>query len=334
MRASKPPRTRNPSPKALENFGTMENIKQIKKASVEEKDIIYSQMLDISDDPSQILGGNQEPKTETDSEINEGTCSMCKTKEKGFDCGICLESQCQKCDKIKEGTAEWHYYYYQMRTADIDDEATLACWNCRGNTEMEAMYKKVLERNTHLEKAAKEKMGKLKLEIMQRKIIKELTEEKINMLEELTKLNKTVAEKDSEIITLKERLLVKDKPENREEREPTLGDGMEPVSDAEEEFDDDELAYVPERNNEIKNISSKNIMTSIGKGFEMCKNRSECTNETVEVGIKCRKLHIEEREYKKNKGRSKQRKRKRNQHKETKRRGTILQTPLLWNMQI
>ena len=64
--------------------------------------------------------------------------------------------------------------------------------------------------------------------------------------------------------------------------------------DTEEEYEKE-----PKLEKEITEKHKKHAAKNMPKGVEMCKNRNECKTETVKVGVQCRKLHIEEEEFKK-----------------------------------
>ena len=130
--------------------------------------------------------------------------------------------------------------------------------------------------------------------------------ETAKLLEEIETLRAKLKDKENEVIILEERIIIKNEEirmdgkykdeintkqkENHklgEKSEQTLeDDGLEPVSDTEDE---------PENNERHR----KGTIQCIKNGLEMCKNRRECTKETIEVGVQCKKLHIEEKEYEK-----------------------------------
>ena len=179
----------------------------------------------------------------------------------------------------------------------------LMCTKCNEKDIATAKLKKKHENET--EKLKKNHISKMKelqdkLDERERENVK-LREQLLikSESEEIREENKSVANKETN----------KQKEADENKREHTNGeqnagnqksdtktyDKVETDSDNEDNFEDGEEERVKTI---VQSCETKNIKIIKNK-FEVCKDRSKCDNETVEVGLQCKKLHLEKEEHEK-----------------------------------
>ena len=220
-------------------------------------------------------------ESETTMEENENQKVEINSVEK--DCP--LESSCL-LDAL--GDSQLETVYIEPETEKENEMSQVVCNKCESKeTVIMILSAKYDEVHKELKSVKVEK----------KKEQKKSEKEKDKLLEEIETLKAKLKEKENETIVLEERIIIKDeeikmdrknKPEinKKQKKGHTLGEienGLEPVSDTEED--------------EPENIEShrKGTIQCIKNGLELCKNKRECAKETIEVGIECKKLHIEEK---------------------------------------
>ena len=156
---------------------------------------------------------------------------------------------------------------------------------------------------------------------LKKKHIDELEKLKNSHISDKEELQNKLDESKREIVKLREQLLMKtdsnetkveklsesneviniQKETDENKREHTNGEDTKNDSEIETESDIKDDSEDGEEESGITRIEScqtKNIKIIENK-FEVCKDRSKCDNETVEVGLQCKKLHLGSEEHEK-----------------------------------
>lgn len=236
----------------------------------------------ISFTQSQLVGSTQ------NSHKNENEIISCKKCDKNgeetycLQCHYCKEYYCIVCVEFSLSELK----QTEENEATRLDQFKLKCTKCREDIEKLRKETKQQLRDYEKKKADKTKKApskeveNLKKEYEEK--IKKLTEENTIIKErlEIKKASEKINEKANEGET--EAKKHNPDPEIKNDRKHTNGE----INEDENENENEETKY-------------PKIQKCINKGFEMCKKRDQCTNETIEVGIECKKLHIEKVVYEK-----------------------------------
>ena len=207
------------------------------------------------------------------------------------------DSQILAIKQILDDTRMIHQSQSQLITSTpIQNESK--CTKCKRKDITTAKLKK-----KHIDELENLKNSHITdLEELQNKL-DESNRENVKLREQLlmkTESNEIEAEKLSETSETKE-VINKQEKTNENKREHTNGEDTKNDSemDTESDIKDDSEDNEEERGiTRVENCQTKNIKIIENK-FEVCKDRNKCDNETVEVGVQCKKLHLESEEHEK-----------------------------------